>query len=150
MTFPFDGAALGKELVAAVTAYIDRVLAPIEAELKEVRTENAALRQQLTARIDSTGGRIGDVEAKVMLLGDEKTRYRGQFSRAEQYLRNDLVTHSGGLWCALKQARGVAPGEGGDFMLMQKTVSADRVEALEKRLNSIEGLKVVGDIRKAR
>ena len=64
--------------------------------------------------------RLSALEAEVTTL--RTMGYAGVFQRAlaSEYHRNVLVTHDGGLWCALKDAPSGTPGTGPDWQLCVK------------------------------
>lgn len=69
--------------------------------------EGARKRRELEARVDA-------LEKQQKAL-----RYRGVHQRAETYEKNNLVTHDGSLWIALKDDPG-KPGEGDGWQLVAK------------------------------
>jgi hypothetical protein len=145
MTFPFDGQALGAELVASVIEHIDLTLAPLKAQLAEVQAENATLRGHLNSR-------LADMEARFNEFSDSpRARYLGVHNRVTKYLPGDITTHQGTLWACLRPTTGSIPGQDGEaWLLMAKNHAAEKVEALERRLSVLETPGRVTDIRKVR
>jgi len=94
----FDGAELGKEIVALVKGYVER--------------QNAAL----ITRIEALEKAIAEERAKPKGMA-----YRGVHQRAMSYAQGDAVTHAGALWVALRAVEpGQKPGESDSWQLAAK------------------------------
>jgi hypothetical protein len=69
--------------------------------------------------VEAVDQRIRDLERRLAVNEAKALTYRGAFTRAACYERNDLVTHAGQLWFATA-ATNEPPGKSLDWLLTAK------------------------------
>ncbi len=65
----------------------------------------------VAATTAATAVKLKALTARVEAIEDSGIRYRGNYQRASDYWKGDIVTHAGSMWVALKAVpEGAAPG----------------------------------------
>ena len=87
----------------------------VEDQKHLLRTVGKFVRDEIKKAVDPLKTRIAELETRGV-------EYKGTFQRACSYARGDLVTYSGGLWCAVAETKSLdVPGTSPAWVLAVKS-----------------------------